>query len=247
MLYKKIVMCYNQVISKMNVKTIFQGVIIMQRKATSNKLIILGVDGMDPKLTKKYIAMGLMPNTEKFIKRGSAREDLVLLGGQPTVTPPMWTTLATGAYPMTHGITGFNGQHPMRLDRLVYNIDSRRCKAEPLWNVFAEAGKKTLVWHWPGSSWPPTSNNPNLSVVDGTTPTVVNSVAQVEYEAMLIASVNTPTATYREKAASDANVPCVINDLGKSAQDREYTKTMADGFKPLVYEEGNRIVFGYPD
>ena len=114
----------------------------MQRKATSNKLIILGVDGMDPKLTKKYIAMGLMPNTEKFIKRGSAREDLVLLGGQPTVTPPMWTTLATGAYPMTHGITGFNGQHPMRLDRLVYNIDSRRCKAEPLWNVFAEAGKK---------------------------------------------------------------------------------------------------------
>ena len=64
MLYKKIVMCYNQVISKMNVKTIFQGVIIMQRKATSNKLIILGVDGMDPKLTKKYIAMGLMPNTE---------------------------------------------------------------------------------------------------------------------------------------------------------------------------------------
>ncbi len=211
----------------------------MQRKATSNKLIILGVDGMDPKLTKKYIAMGLMPNTEKFIKRGSAREDLVLLGGQPTVTPPMWTTLATGAYPMTHGITGFNGQHPMRLDRLVYNIDSRRCKAEPLWNVFAEAGKKTLVWHWPGSSWPPTSNNPNLSVVDGTTPTVVNSVAQVEYEAMLIASVNTPTATYREKAASDANVPCVINDLGKSAQDREYTKTMADGFKPLVYEEGN--------
>ena len=34
-----------------------------------------------------------------------------------------------------------------------------------LWNVFAEAGKQTLVWHWPGSSWPPTSDSPNLHVV----------------------------------------------------------------------------------
>lgn len=114
----------------------------MKREARSEKIIVLGIDGMDPKLTKKYIDMGLMPNTKKFIEAGAAREDLVLLGGQPTVTPPMWTTLATGAYPMTHGITGFNGQHPMRLDKLVYNMDSRRCKAEQLWNVFAEAGKK---------------------------------------------------------------------------------------------------------
>ena len=28
--------------------------------------------------------------------KGSCREDLVLLGANPTVTPPMWTTLATG-------------------------------------------------------------------------------------------------------------------------------------------------------
>lgn len=211
----------------------------MKREAVSEKIIVLGVDGMDPRLTKKYIEMGLMPNTAEFIKRGSAREDLVLLGGQPTVTPPMWTTLATGAYPMTHGITGFNGQHPMRLDKLVYNIDSRRCKAEPLWNVFAEAGKKTLVWHWPGSSWPPTSDNPNLSVVDGTSPTVVNTNALVEYEAMLVASVKTPEATYREKSAADANVPCVINQDDKKYEMREYTKTMSDWAKPLEYTEGS--------
>lgn len=175
----------------------------------SEKLIVVGVDGMDPKLTKKYLEMGLMPNVEKLLKKGSAREDLVLLGGQPTVTPPMWTTLATGAYPCTHGITCFNGQGD-DLDKTVYNLDSRRCKAEQLWNVFAEAGKKTLVWHWPGSSWPPTSDSPNLSVVDGLTPATVNSVALVGDESMIMADVKVEAPRFVEKAASDGNIPCVI-------------------------------------
>ena len=78
------------------------------------------------------------------MEKGSAREDLVLLGGMPTVTPPMWTTLATGAYPVTHGITAFFNQHPDKLDTVIYNLDSRMCHAEPLWNVFAETGKNTL-------------------------------------------------------------------------------------------------------
>ena len=79
------------------------------RKALTKKMIVLGVDGMDPKLTKKYVEEGYMPHTKHLIAQGAAREDLVLLGAQPTVTPPMWTTLATGAYPITHGITCFSG------------------------------------------------------------------------------------------------------------------------------------------
>ena len=98
-----------------------------------------------------------------------------MLGGQPTVTPPMWTTLATGAYPVTHGITCFWRQSKENLDLAEYNLDSRLCQAEQLWNVFAEAGKKTLVWHWPGASWPPSLESPNLHVVDGTQPSVINS------------------------------------------------------------------------
>ena len=33
----------------------------------------------------------------------------------------------------------------------------RNCTAEQMWNVTTEAGMKTLVWHWPGSSWPPST------------------------------------------------------------------------------------------
>ena len=180
----------------------------------ANKLFVLGVDGMDPRLTKMYIEEGIMPNTKKFIEKGAAREDLVMLGGHPTVTPPMWTTLATGAYPITHGITGFSLPDPEQCGGNIYSLDSKLCRAEQLWNVTAEAGLKTLVFHWPGSSWPPSSDSPNLHVVDGTQPAAPNmGVAQVESEFILVASQKTEDVLYRQKAATDTNVPCVITDL----------------------------------
>ena len=36
----------------------------MMRKAISDKIIVVGIDGMDPCLTKKYMARGVMPNVE---------------------------------------------------------------------------------------------------------------------------------------------------------------------------------------
>lgn len=187
---------------------------MVKREALANKILVLGIDGLDPRLTRKYVDEGIMPNTKRFIERGSSREDLVMLGGQPTITPPMWTTLATGAYPVTHGITDFSGQAAGTIDGTCYNLDSRRCKAEQLWNVFAEAGKRTLVWHWPGSAWPPSSDSPNLHVVDGTQPGFVNmGGGVVDSEKLLVASTKTTEVLYRRRAASDGKVPCVIEDL----------------------------------
>ena len=187
---------------------------MLQRKALTDKILLLGVDGMDPRLTRKYVDDGKMPNVKKYLERGAARKDLVLLGGHPTVTPPMWTTLATGCYANVHGIPGFFRQSQKALDVIEYNIDSRLCQAELLWNVFAEAGKKTLVWHWPGSSWPPTSESPNLMVVDGTSPGSVGmAVAQVDTEFLLGANETIAEVTFKEKAAGDAAAPCVIEDL----------------------------------
>ncbi len=177
------------------------------------KVLILGMDGMDPRLTRKYVDMGLMPNVKKYIERGAQREDLVLLGGLPTVTPSMWTTLATGAYPMTHGITDFYRQNKENLDAMDYNLDSRLCTAEPLWNVFAKEGVKTLVWHWPGSAWPPTSDSPNLHVVDGSSPGGVNmSNSQLEPEFIVSADVNFQQVTFQEKGGNEVT-PCAITDL----------------------------------
>ena len=184
----------------------------MQRTALTAKLIVLGVDGMEPRTAKRLVDEGKMPALAQFIQRGSAREDLVLLGAMPTVTPPLWTTLATGAYPVTHGITCFFAQDHEHLDTMLYNLDSRKSKAEPLWNVFAEeAGKKTLVWHWPGSSWPPTSDSPNLLVVDGTSPGSIGmGNCQIECEFILVANENIKELTLLPKAASSASAPCAV-------------------------------------
>ena len=152
-------------------------------KKYTDKVLLLGVDGLDPKLTSKFLKEGKLPNIKKYVEAGAQKEDLKLICTPPTITPPLWTTLATGALPITHGITCFWRQDPVHLDTAGYNLDSRLCTAEALWNVTAEAGMKTLVWHWPGSSWPPTSDNPNLHVIDGTQPAAVNSgVAKVESE-----------------------------------------------------------------
>ena len=179
-----------------------------------NKVLVLGVDGLDPRLTKKYMDKGVMPNFEKFQKRGSAREDLVMLGAMPTITPPMWTTLATGAYCETHGITDFWNPHPEKLDTLIYSFDSHNCKAEQLWNVTAEAGKKTLVYHWPGSSWPPSSDSPNLHVVDGTQPSNINiAVGTAEWGQWIEASESFVEEHIDEKEADESGAGCVITDL----------------------------------
>lgn len=184
-------------------------------KPVANKVLILGIDGMDPHVTRKYLDQGKLPNIQKYIDRGSCREDLVMLGGHPTGTPPMWTTLATGCYANVHGITCFNRASARGLDYVEYNLDSRNCKAEQLWNVFAENGKKTLVWHWPGSSWPPTSDSPNLHVVDGTQPMTVNmGVGELEPEYFIVADERATEVTYRPKSADSGEIaPCALTDL----------------------------------
>ena len=195
----------------------------MMREALAEKIIVLGIDGFDPSLAKKFMDEGKMPALQTFVQRGAQREDLVLLGAMPTVTPPMWTTLATGAYPRTHGITCFWAPVEDKLDETGYNLDSRTCRAEQLWNVTAEAGLKTLVWHWPGSSWPPTSDSPNLHVVEGTQPVAVNfGVANIDWEKFVVADASYDELRFKSHVASNTGAGCIINDLdGVVAKEEE--------------------------
>lgn len=218
----------------------------MKREAMNKKVLILGVDGMDPRLTRKFLKEGVMPNVQKYIDAGSAREDLVLLGGHPTVTPAMWTTLATGCYANVHGITAFFRQSKEDLSCVEYNFDSSLCKAEPLWNKTVKSGLKTLVWHWPGSSWPPTSDNENLYVVDGTSPGAIGmAVATVDDSVIINCKKEISKVTFIPKAATEATAPCVINDLEMEEQKTEGKTTedfVARGAKMCgaIVEESQR-------
>lgn len=179
-------------------------------KSYSDKVFILGVDGLDPRYANKMLREGKMPNLQKYIDAGSCREDLVMLGGHPTVTPPMWTTLACGCYANVHGITGFN-RKGSDIDKQTYNCDSRNCKAEPLWNITAKAGMKTCVFHWPANSWPPTCESENLFVIDGSTPGPMGMAAcLLAQEFMVVADTSVEAVTFLPSATADISRACII-------------------------------------
>ena len=176
---------------------------MLRSKGLTEKVILLGIDGMDPTFSRRMIDEGKMPNLKKLVERGAARKDLRLLGAVPTITPPMWTTLATGAYPMTHGVEDFNIGMKGELDINFAGIYSKYVHAEPLWNITADAGKKTLVWHWPGGAWPPTSDSENLMVVDGSTPGALGfGYAMRDNEVTIIANTIAAEPKYYAYAAS---------------------------------------------
>ncbi len=215
----------------------------------SEKILVLGIDGLDPSLTKKYLDKGVLPNFKKIVDKGAQREDLVMLGAHPTITPPLWGTLANGAYPGTHGVTCFWLQKPgMELDTVTYGLDSRDFKAEPLWNVFAEdAGKKTLVWHWPGGSWPATSDSENLLVVDGTQPAMFGMGTDIrDWEKVIVADEKFEKLIYKAHASNESGAGCVITDIDDKADNKglEMTGSTSKTMRNLIlsHEDGEEAV-----
>lgn len=179
---------------------------MLRTKGLTDKLLMLGIDGMDPRFTKRMIAEGKMPNTKKLMEMGSCRDDLMLLGAVPTITPPMWATLGTGCYPMTHGIMDYNlsGDDKEITYAAFY---STFLKVQPLWNITAEAGKKTLVWHWPGGAWPPTIDNKNLITVDGSSPGAVCAFSSArDFDTVFIASTKAQKPSYMPMAVRNSKL-----------------------------------------
>ena len=170
---------------------------MLRSKGLTDKLLLLGIDGMDPRFASRLVREGKMPNLKKLMDKGSCRDDLMMLGANPTITPPMWATLATGAYPMTHGIMDYNLSAEDDKDVTLGAFSSRFLKAEPLWNVTAEEGKKTLVMHWPGGSFPPTIDSPNLTTIDGSSPGACCAWSSVrDLDMLYVASTKCPKPAY---------------------------------------------------
>jgi predicted AlkP superfamily phosphohydrolase/phosphomutase len=75
----------------------------------SRKLIILGVDGLDPDLLTKFMAEGKMPNFARLAEQGSFRR---LTTSIPPQSPVAWSNLITGMNAGGHGIFDFIHRDP---------------------------------------------------------------------------------------------------------------------------------------
>ena len=75
----------------------------------AKKAIVVGLDGASMELVLHMAQQGHMPHVSRLLADGVYRE---MLGVFPTLTPPGWTTIATGAWPGTHRVTDFNIRNP---------------------------------------------------------------------------------------------------------------------------------------
>jgi predicted AlkP superfamily phosphohydrolase/phosphomutase len=75
----------------------------------SKKLIILGIDGLDPDLLTKFMAEGKVPNFARLAEQGSFRR---LTTSIPPQSPVAWSNLITGMNAGGHGIFDFIHRDP---------------------------------------------------------------------------------------------------------------------------------------
>lgn len=123
----------------------------------AKRLILIGLDGAMLYLTKKFADERKLPSLTKLMKEGVFGE---ALPSPPCDTPTNWTTIATGAWTGTHGITSFSVHLPGEPLDKGYDLhptmnNSRLCQAEFIWNTAEKAGKKCVVMYYP-VSWPST-------------------------------------------------------------------------------------------
>jgi predicted AlkP superfamily phosphohydrolase/phosphomutase len=79
----------------------------------NHKLIILGIDGMDPQLLTQFVREGKMPNFAKLIQQGSFRQ---LTTSIPPQSPVAWSNLITGMNAGGHGIFDFIHRDPKTME-----------------------------------------------------------------------------------------------------------------------------------
>ena len=72
--------------------------------ARIKKAIFLGLDGLDPKLTERWMAEGKLPNLATLRDQGSYSR---LRTTFPPLSPVAWSTFATGVNPAKHNIFDF--------------------------------------------------------------------------------------------------------------------------------------------
>src|SRR5580704_2720981 len=74
------------------------------RRAKVRRIIFLGLDGLDPRLTERYMAEGKLPNFSRLKDQGSFHR---LRTTFPALSPVAWSTFATGVSPAKHNIFDF--------------------------------------------------------------------------------------------------------------------------------------------
>jgi len=111
-------------------------------------LVVVGVDGLEWRLVLQFAREGALPNLARLMEEGCAGKLETL---EPTISPVIWTTIATGKKPEQHGIKDFFFTDEATGERHLFTSVHRKSKA--FWNLLSDAGRTCHVEGW-WCTWP---------------------------------------------------------------------------------------------
>jgi predicted AlkP superfamily phosphohydrolase/phosphomutase len=117
-------------------------------RGTEGRVLLVGVDGASPRIVRRLMAEGRLPNLEGISREGSHG---LLRPGLPLWSPRIWNSIVTGKSPEKHGIEGFAVRVDEARTRLYASTDRR---AHALWNIASAAGLEVGVVNW-WNTYPP--------------------------------------------------------------------------------------------
>jgi predicted AlkP superfamily phosphohydrolase/phosphomutase len=95
------------------------------KHAKAKRVIVLGLDGMDPGLVTKWMREGRLPNFAKLAEKGVFRP---LDTANPSISPVAWSTFATGVDASRHSIYDFLTRDPCTYGPMLSSTDIQNAK-----------------------------------------------------------------------------------------------------------------------
>ena len=109
------------------------------------KVLLVGWDAADWKVITPLLDAGRMPNLARLVEGGVMGTMATL---HPIYSPMLWTSIATGVRPFTHGVLGFS--EPTPDGQGIMPISNRSRKVRAIWNILHLQGLTSNVVGW----WP---------------------------------------------------------------------------------------------
>ncbi len=95
------------------------------KHAKVKRVVILGLDGMDPGIATRFMQEGKLPNFQKLADKGVFRP---LQTSTPSMSPVAWSSFTTGVDPSRHNIYDFLTRDPCNYAPMLSSTDIRSAK-----------------------------------------------------------------------------------------------------------------------
>lgn len=177
-----------------------------EARGVAGRVAIFAIDGADWELLSELSNDGRIPNIRALAQGGTTASLQTI---QPTVSPLVWTTVATGLPPDHHGVIDFTDRSRKK------PVDSTTRRAPAIWDIAEAFGRRAVTVNW-WTGWPA---RPDSAVTFDTPVALMRGAISPAQLAPRVAQHDVPTETIQS--------PQVRRFLNITAE--EYDNAIASG------------------